>query len=83
MDNNRNGLGCGTITVIVICILLLLGSIGSCSSNSSDSSSTKYSSDYYNDKSYRENVNEVADIFGEDPSTVDSKIQAVVDAMND
>ena len=48
------------IGLIVIGILAL---IGSCDSSSGSS----YSDEYNNNKEYRDNVNEAADAFGEDP----------------
>ncbi len=74
---NGNKMSGWTIIGIIMIVVLLLSAIGGCDSDSS----SDYSSDYRNDKSYRDNVNKVADIFGEDASDVDSKIQAVVDSM--
>lgn len=76
MDGN----GFGKFVVIGVVILLILGLLGSGSGSDDDYSG--YSSDYRNDSGYRNDVNDVADVFGEDPADVDRQIQAVVDEMN-
>lgn len=68
--------------LIVIGILLLLGVIfGSCDSGSGSSSYSKYSSDYRNDKQYRDNVDKIADAYGKDSDEVDRMIQRVAEAQ--
>ncbi|MDD6061483.1 MAG: hypothetical protein PUB99_02590 [Oscillospiraceae bacterium] len=62
------------IGLIVIGILAL---IGSCDSSSGSS----YSDEYNNNKEYRDNVNEAADAFGEDPGHVDDVYNALADEM--
>ena len=74
-----NEKGSGKFIIIAVVILLVLGLLGS---GSDDDGYSGYSSDYRNDSGYRDDVNDVADIFGEDPRDVDSAIQAVVDEMN-
>ena len=75
---NTNQNGCGTFIIIAVIVLIILGLIG----GSNDDDYSSYSSDYRYDSDYRSDVNDIADIFGEDPEDVDSKIQAVVDEMN-
>lgn len=78
MENNgRSGVWGAIIVIIVILIL-----IGSCGDSSSDYDS-KYSYEYNTDKSYRDNVNDIADVYGESPEDVDKMINDVVDAMNE
>lgn len=74
--NNKN-VGCGIALVIVAVFIIICMILGG-----NDSSSPKYSDDYYNDKNYRDNVNDVADIYGKDAEEVDRAIQAVADEMN-
>lgn len=76
MKNNK-GSGCGVLVVIIIVIILLAAIFGGGSS-----STKKYSSDYNTDRKYRNNVNSVAEIFGENSYDVDRKIQAAADAIN-
>ena len=79
MDNNNNSkFGCAGIAIVIILLLALVGSCGNDSSNYNP----KYSYEYNNDKEYRDNVNDIADIFGESPEDVDRKINDVVDAAN-
>ena len=81
MTEKKNGNSWFGIIVGIIIVLIL---IGSCSNNSKSSSysSSKYSDDYKNNSSYREDVNNIADVYGEDPADVDRMINAVADAMN-
>ncbi len=74
---NKNNIGCGTIIAIIFAILMLISVF-----TNEDDSTSKYSSDYYNNKSYRDNVNDIADIYGEDAEAVDRMIQAIEDEMN-
>ena len=81
MTEKKNG-NCWFGIIVGIIIVLIL--IGSCSNNSKSSSysTSKYSDDYKNNSSYREDVNYIADVYGEDPADVDRMINAVADAMN-
>lgn len=74
--NNKNT-GCGIFVIVLIVILLIAAVFGG-----NDSSASKYSNDYNNNKSYRDNVNAVADAYGKDAYEVDRAIQAVADEMN-
>lgn len=79
-ENSSSKIGCFGIAII---ILVIIGLIGSCSNNSSSSKyNSRYSYDYNTDKSYRDDVNDIAEAFGEDPDVVDRKIQDAVDAIN-
>lgn len=80
MENNSNSKSGCIITVIIIVLFLAL--VGSCGDSSSDYNS-KYSYEYNTDKEYRDNVNDIADVYGEDPEDVDRMINDVVDAMNE
>ena len=65
---------------IILCIMLVIAvvTLSSCSSSSSSSGkSNGYSSTYNNSPSYRNNVNSIADTFGEDSKHVDSVINSL------
>ena len=68
--------------LIVAAILIVLYLFGSCSDSSGSSSYSGYSSSYQNDSSYRNDVSEIADAFGISEREVDSKINAIADAMD-
>ncbi len=76
---NQNNKGCGIALGILIIIILLIALFSDSDSSSYDS---KYSYDYNNDKEYRDNVNDIADIYGEDAEDVDRMLQAIEDEMN-
>lgn len=78
MENNGKSGVWGVIIVIVV-ILMLFGSCGDSSSNYD----SRYSYDYNTNQEYRNDVNDIADVFGEDPADVDRKINSVVDSMNE
>ena len=74
MDNQtQKKSGCGVLIIIIVAIILLLGLIGS----NDSSSKSRYSSDYNNNKSYRDNVDSAAEAFGKSSYEVDRAIQAV------
>lgn len=77
-NNNKPKFGCAGVIIVIVLILLL---IGSCSDSSSDYDSN-YSYEYNTNKNYRNNVNDIADIYGEDPEDVDRIINDVVDSIN-
>gem|GEM_PF-7113266 len=64
------------VATVILAIILLSVLLGSCTA-SSNSNSSGYSSTYQNDAGYREDVREIADVFGVSEYEVDSKINAV------
>lgn len=77
-EKKQNNIGCGIIIAIIVIVVIIVFAV----SGDDDSSSSKYSDDYIYDSDYRNDVDEVGGIFGEDSADVDSAIQAVVDEMN-
>lgn len=75
--DKAGGVGCFGYAIIILVIMALFGS---CLGNDDDSS--KYSDSYRNDSEYRNNVNDIAEIFGESAEDVDRKINDVVDSIN-
>ncbi len=71
-----------SIIGVIMAVVIVLVLIGSCGDNSSDYDSN-YSYEYTTDSDYRDNVNDIADIFGEDPADVDRIINDVADSMNE
>ena len=67
--------------IIAIIVIALLGAFGSCG-DSNSSSSSDYNGRYGYGKEYDRNIDEIADVFGEDPDVVNDKINRVVDEMN-
>ena len=63
--------------IIGIIVVAFLGLLGSCGDDG-----PSYSSEYYSNDSYREDVGEIADAFGMSDEEVDRKINAIVDEMN-
>lgn len=63
--------------MVVLFILIFCSILGSCGDSSSDSNYSRYSDTYRNDSEYRENVGDIADVFGVSEEEVDSKINAV------
>ena len=64
--------------IIAMLLIIALFVLSGCSGSSSSSSrSNGYSSTYNNNSSYRENVNSVANTFGEDPKHVDAVFNAL------
>ncbi len=64
------------ISLIVLMVLVSMVLVG-CSSSSSRSSYNGYSQTYNNNAGYRNNVNDIADVYGEDPQKVDAVINAL------
>ena len=82
MDNKNNNslkIACFGIAIILI---ILIGLMVSCNNSNSSKYDSRYSFDYNTDKSYRDDVNDIAEAFDEDPDVVDRKIQDAVDAIN-
>lgn len=77
MENENNSKS-GCIGIIIV-LVILLALLGSCSDDNDDS---KFSYEYRTNKEYREDVDYIADVYGEDPEDVDRKINSVVDQMN-
>ncbi len=77
-NNGKSNFGCGWAVIVIVLILAL---VGSCGESSSDYDS-RYSYEYNTNEDYRSDVNDIADVYGEDPADVDRKINDVVDAMN-
>ncbi len=79
MENNKtSNYGCGWAVIAIVLIVVL---IGSCSDSSSDYDS-RYSYEYNTNQEYRDDVNDIADVYGEDPADVDRKINDVVNSLN-
>ena len=84
-NNEKSTAGYVWVSIIIVLFIIL---IASCEDSSSDHDSdysydSNYSYDYKTDKEYRNNVNDIAGVYGEDPEVVDRKIQAAADAMNE
>ena len=62
---------CLVVIIVMVCMML-----AGCSSSGSYRSNG-YSSTYNNNSSYRNNVNDVANIYGEDPQHVDAVLNAL------
>jgi len=58
---------------IILCFCVIFGSCN----DSSDSEYSRYSSTYKNDAKYRENVGDIADIYGVSEEEVDRMINAI------
>ncbi len=73
------------VIFLIIVVFVLLGSCSRSNSRSSYTSSSSYngySQTYKNDAGYRKNVNDIANVYGEDPKKVDSVINALSDAIS-
>ena len=80
--NDKPKVGCGTYVIIAIAVLLIFSAIGGLGNSSSSSSSSRYSQDYRTNREYRNNVDDVADVYGVSSDYVDQMIQRVVDGAN-
>ena len=70
------------VWLVIIGLVILLALIGGCSdSDSGGSYGNGYSNDYNNDSDYRDNVDYISDVFGEDSKDVDNMIQGLAGAM--
>lgn len=70
------------IWLVLLGIVIFLSLVGGCSDSSSGGSySNGYSNDYNNDSDYKDNVDYIADVFGEDSKDVDNALQGLAGAM--
>lgn len=77
-QTNNGCTGCGIIIAVIFALIFIISMF----SNSDSSSSSRYSDDYINNKEYRDNVNDIAGVYGEDAEDVDRMLQAIEDEMN-
>lgn len=64
------------VVIVIILLIVILAMFGACSDSSSSSRYSGYSSTYANDADYRNDVGEIADVFGVSEWEVDRKINA-------
>lgn len=70
------------VWIVIVSLVILLALIGGCSDSSSGGSySNGYSNDYNNDSNYRDDVDYIADVFGEDSKNVDNMLQGLADSI--